>query len=186
MNYPKPGPRVNVLTHPNIPKPLHGISPRTVYGQAWWDAHRKEAYAHASQTCEACLTPRNAAWPQRWLEAHEMYEYRSNGTLVFKDLVALCPACHKFIHSGLRGIMLQQGTLSKRQNQQIETHGYYLLKKAGLLEKWKNRHEWCSDKIGWPEFRMIIGGKSYGPSTRCMSDWARDEWRNWKPSQGEN
>jgi hypothetical protein len=39
-----------LLFHPNIPKPLHGLSPRIIYyllsiilGEKWWNERKKEA-----------------------------------------------------------------------------------------------------------------------------------------------
>ena len=80
-----------ILLHPNIPKPLHGINPRTVMGQAWWDVERKKAYAAAGFKCEACGVVKKDAMFHQWLEAHEYFDYDYDcGVLRLKKLVALC------------------------------------------------------------------------------------------------
>lgn len=178
--YINPGPRVDILTHPNIPKPLHGINPRTVFGRAWWDRERVKCYEKASQRCEACTTHRSMAWPNHWLEAHEAYDFSPTGIITFKELVALCPACHKFIHSGLRQVMVSKGEMTELMNMRIQAHGLELLDKAGLVGAWMDRHEWCSG-INWEDFRMNIAGVNYGPSTQSFQDWKDGKWQGWKP-----
>jgi len=171
-----------ILTHPNIPKPLHGIAPRTIVNsRTWWDVERKKCYAAASQRCEACGAARADAWPNRWLEAHECYDYQPNGHIVFNRLVCLCPACHKFIHSGLRQILVDRGDISIALNMRIQKHGMDVLYEAGLLKQWSERHEWCNFNVGWSEYRMIFEGKEYGPSTQSFEGWKAGKWRNWRP-----
>lgn len=172
---------VAILTHPNIPKPLHGISPRAIMGQHWWDVQRKKAYAEAGQKCEACGTPRAEAWPSRWLEAHEEYEYLPEGVLVFKKIVCLCPACHKFIHSGLRDILVQTRKMNKETNLMIENHGKQLLRESKLLAVWFQRHEWLNRDVEWGDFRMIFQNQEYGPSSQSYAEWERGVWKTWKP-----
>jgi uncharacterized protein (DUF983 family) len=169
-----------ILVHPNIPKPLHGISPRTITGQEWWDVERKKAYANAGQKCEACGTARADAWPNKWLEAHEEYEYKPDGRLIFKGLVCLCPACHKFIHSGLLEIKHDSGEIPTALYKKILKHGKDLLKKNHLQQRHKRRHDWCSG-IEWKDFRMVFNGKEYGPSSNSYTEWAQGKWRSWKP-----
>ena len=43
-----------LIAMPNIPKPTHGLAPRTLLGSATWNRMRKHAYAQADDTCEIC------------------------------------------------------------------------------------------------------------------------------------
>lgn len=167
-----------ILTHPNIPKPLHGIAPRIVKGKVWWDIERRKCYEKAGQMCECCGTPREHAWPNRWLEAHETYEYKY-GIFTFVGVVCLCPACHKFIHSGLTQLLFERGELSLDTYERIRKHGHYILKQNGLTEKWKERHNYVCPE--WKDFRMCIDGKYYGPSSRNLLSWKMGEWKKWEP-----
>lgn len=119
----------SLLTHPNIPKPLHGVNPRTIFGQEWWDAERKKAYAEKNQCCHACGTHRSQVkGPNKWLEAHERYkiDYK-NGRIYFNGLVALCPYCHAFIHSGRLYSLYSKGEKSRQETQEILLHGLHVL-----------------------------------------------------------
>lgn len=61
-----------ILTHPNIPKPLHGVTPRTIKGSGWWNKVRRAAYAVHDDHCHACGEHKSKN-PRGWLEAHEVY-----------------------------------------------------------------------------------------------------------------
>ena len=170
-----------ILLAPNIPKPLHGIAPRVIYGQDWWDVERKKCYANAGQKCECCDTPRSQAWPKPWLEAHEWYVYDySNGLITFDHLICLCPACHMFLHSGHTNMLLNDGKISEEIYLKILKHGEKILFDAGLTVKYHARHD-STVEIPWQSWRMQIGDQLYGPSSKSYSDWEAGAWRNWKP-----
>ena len=42
-----------ILIHPHIPKPLHGISPRSIMGKDWWDRERQRVYKSTNFHCAA-------------------------------------------------------------------------------------------------------------------------------------
>lgn len=33
-----------ILCQPNVPTPLHGMAPRVVFGESWWNMKRQAAY----------------------------------------------------------------------------------------------------------------------------------------------
>lgn len=88
-----------LLTMPNIPKPLHGCSPRSYMGNVAWNKARKTAYYKAGYKSEIsgilCAEPGS-------LHAHEAYDINYvTGECVFKRIFAITPQEHVyFIHSG--------------------------------------------------------------------------------------
>ncbi len=170
-----------ILLCPNIPKPLHGIAPRVIAGQGWWDIHRKEAYKNANYHCQACGAGQGERKIKPWLEAHEVYDYDyEEGTLTFSHLVALCHCCHNIIHSGRLMMLAEQGTMPQKNVDIILDHGEKVLKANGLLNRYQNRHNVrCS--VPWQDWRMVFEGREYGPSSKSMEEWQAGVWRDWTP-----
>ena len=88
-----------LIAMPNIPKPLHGVAPRTLLGASTWNHMRKKAYALANDTCEICGNkPENL----RQRHGHEVYEidYRK-GIARFVRVFCVCSLDHLgCIHTG--------------------------------------------------------------------------------------
>jgi len=84
-----------LLSHPNIPKPLHGTNPRTIMGRAAWDKYRQNALIKAKHSCRAC--GRTGCR----LELHEDYSIDfKKAKMQVHSMEPLCTDCHSFIHSG--------------------------------------------------------------------------------------
>lgn len=169
-----------LLQHPQIPKPLHGCSPRVVLGKEWWDEMRKQAYAENNFCCFACGVPRDEAKYKKWLEGHEFYEYDyMNCRLTLKRIVALCHSCHNYIHSGRLNALRSQKLITRAMYADIMRHGDTVLNDAGLLKAAFPR----GDSGAWTDWRMVINGKEYGPTTPSFEAWKRGEWKNWSPNE---
>lgn len=98
--------RPELLLHPTIPPPLHGLAPREVLGRSWWDVVRREAYEKYDDHCHACGTHISKALYHRTsspskfksLEAHEAYNIDYDTcTVNLEEIVALCHCCHNYI-----------------------------------------------------------------------------------------
>lgn len=175
-------PRPELLCHPNIPKPLHGIAPREIAGRAWWDQERQAAYERTGLRCAACgVHKNNIVGSVKRLEAHECYDFDyTKGRLTLREIVALCPYCHSFIHSGRLEVLYNTDAISAETYEAIIAHGTAIVKSAGLLGVWKNRHSLASP-VRWADWRIVFEGREYGPSSRSMEDWMNGAWKNWKP-----
>ncbi len=91
--------RPEVLLCPNTPKPLHGVVPREIYGQSWWNKTREAAYRSTNYHCLACGVHKYQAKHRQWLEGHELYEINYvEGTSTYIETVPLCHFCHNSIH----------------------------------------------------------------------------------------
>jgi hypothetical protein len=164
------------LLHPNIPKALHGVNPRSIYGNGWWDKQRKESYSKNNYCCWACGVHKTKAKYHNWLEAHEMYEYDFNNyTLTFNEVVALCHSCHGYIHSGRLMILRDKNIISKKMYEDIIRHGTKIAKRINYdnenVQRLLNEYD-TSDYIErWQEWRMIIDGESYEPKFKTFNEW---------------
>lgn len=113
--------RPSLLGSPNIPQPLHGINPRSIAGKQWWDVQRRKAYTKSSYCCSACGVHMSLALYHQWLEAHEDYNINwKTGQVSLREIVALCHACHNFIHSD------RLKEMTKKKAKEILTRGLSL------------------------------------------------------------
>ena len=181
-----------LLTHPNIPKPLHGLNPRTIKGQAWWDVKRRASYAEKRYKCFACgCSPNEDRIIQR-LEAHEDYSVNYlTGEVKLNRIVALCHSCHAFIHSGLLTLRYHKGELSRDDTIFIFDRGFKILKDANL-KPWFGTAEVYADEFrpdlkskavqlrkeqdtttsaDWSDWHIVIDGRKHYTKFQSFEDW---------------
>jgi len=69
-----------------------------------WERLRRTILNRAGRRCEACGHGENRA-TQRWLEAHERWEFDDHTTVqALRRLILLCSWCHQATHMGLAEI----------------------------------------------------------------------------------
>ena len=158
-----------LLTHPNIPKPLHGVSPRTVMGKDWWDKVRREVYAERDYHCFACGGHKSNDKYHNWLECHEDYDINyKTGEVKLNRLVALCHCCHSFIHSGLLKRRLERGEVTEQKYGYIMNRGRKILKAANLKQ-------WTGGDVGefanWGSWRLVIDGEEFKSKFKDIGEW---------------
>lgn len=193
--------RPDLLLHPNIPKPLHGLNPRSLLGKEWWDEQRFRAYAEYNYRCWACGVPKAQASYHSWLEGHEYYriDYPA-GRAEMVEVVALCHACHNFIHNGRLISLYDKGEIEEEKICAILYHGFAVLKEAGLppnpfalnvaaqlapvvarRRKWLDVArdlipqypiEALSGEVApWEDWRLILNGREYKPLWPSFEAW---------------
>jgi hypothetical protein len=175
-----------ILTQPNIPKPLHGVAPRVILGEEWWDATRAAATKANNQHCAACGVHASQAAYAKRLEAHEVYKFDyAHGTLTFENAVGLCHYCHNFIHSGrLKMILGREKTEAEIKT--ILEHGFAILAKAklkafpvatilaqeiGAKQFGVRAYSLPECPVAWEDWRMIVNGTSHEPLHKSYADW---------------
>lgn len=97
-----------LIAMPNIPKPTHGMAPRTLLGSRVWNQMRKHCYTRAEDTCEICgAKPDNL----RHRHAHEVYSIDwEKGEVKFVRAFCVCALCHLgCIHTGRAVTLYKQG-----------------------------------------------------------------------------
>lgn len=172
----RPFPDPSILLHPQIPKPLHLLSPRTILGTPWWDVARKEAYVRHEFHCHACGVLKYEATHRQWLEGHEMYDIDYvTGRVEFVEVVALCHFCHNYIHSGRMEHLVSKGKMGLKMYDDITKHGERVLRSAGLpldldrqlLSLLHSQGVMC----GWEDYHLVIDGVRYERRFRSAEEW---------------
>lgn len=176
-----------ILCHPNIPKPLHGVAPREIKGTEWWDTTRKEAYRSTNYHCVACGVHKSEAKKHKWLEAHEFWKIDYNtGVCEITSIEPLCHYCHNFIHSGRLSMIIGKEKSIKEVKEILE-HGFIILSKNNLkafpytldlARKLKantyNVEEYeiiNNPNLKWSDFKLIFEGKEYKSKFNSQQDW---------------
>lgn len=176
-----------ILTHPHIPKPLHGLNPRSILGKQWWDDKRFEAQRKTNYTCAACGVNKNEAKKHKWLEGHEYFDINyMTGICEVKSIEPLCHYCHNFIHSGRLSVIIGK---EKTLHEVIEIleHGFFLLAENNLKSfSFTNKlaHELGANtygvdsytiiinhKLKWSDYKLIIDGKEYVSKFNSIHEW---------------
>lgn len=171
----------SILVCPNIPKPMHGVSPRTVMGNKWWDATRKAAYGSTGFHCKACKVHKSAAQSRQWMEGHELYKIDyQHGRMVYVETVPLCNYCHNYIHDGRLKVLLAKGKVSHAKYTSVIQHGDSVLKRAGLKrQNFATREELIIELIlnnqmaPWKDWRMVFQGEEYPPKFKTETQWRK-------------
>jgi len=178
--------RPELLTLPNVPKPMHGVSPRVIFGSSWWDEERENSYKSTNYCCLACGVPKEEAKFYRWLEAHEIYDTDYlKGTLTYRGTAPLCHSCHNFIHSGKLMTDYMTKVIPITKVRTILHHGFSILLENNLncfygalelaamvnlptnVRPYKNPKKIAS----WSTWRMVINGISYPPKFENENAW---------------
>lgn len=177
-----------ILTHPHIPKPLHGLNPRTLMGDIWWNVERKKAYDRTGYRCIACGVPKHLAKKHKWLEAHEFWSINyETGVCEVKSIEPLCHYCHNFIHSGRLSMILNKEK-SRTEIKEILEHGFKILADNNLNAfpftidfaqtigartfgvKAYNLPK-NAETLKWGDYKMIFNGKEYPPLHNSHAEW---------------
>jgi hypothetical protein len=158
-----------ILLHPNVPKPLHGLAPRVILGEAWWNKERRKAYESTNFHCIACGIHKFDT-KMGWLEGHEFYRinYRK-GTVTYIRTVPLCTECHQYIHSGRLQMLVESGQMTKKEYEEIIKRGVKVLEEAGI----EIAPPYDGPVADWKEWVLIVNGKSYPAPHQSEEDWKK-------------
>lgn len=181
-----------VLSHPHIPKPLHGLNPRTIKGQQWWDIERQKAYQSTNYHCLACGIHKSQAKYHQWLEAHEYYNYDNinKGILRIEKIIPLCHCCHNFIHSGKLLMDLQAKKIDLDRFKTILQHGMNICNMNNIIPFY-----WTIDlynkifktnipinipiednNLKWSDYCLELEGAKYYSKFKDINEWSNHKW----------
>ena len=193
------GSGVALITMPNVPRPLHGLPPRKIMGQANWDKMRKRCYYNAHYKCEIC----GAEPPKGQLHAHELYTINyTDGTSEFNRCIAICKQDHDFIHSGRLVTLYKQGNplypksyvlsvvekgfklihdINEKYGIELKAYATFLeylkvpslrMEMERLIEKYNIKFYSEPKKIAkWGDWRLIWKGKEYATPYKNKEEW---------------
>ena len=171
--------RPEVLLCPNIPKPMHGLAPRVVLGQKWWDKTRQAAYTSTLYHCIACGVYKHDARGHKWLEGHEWYDIDyAKGRMVYVETIPLCNYCHSYIHDGRLLALLKSREITAQRYAAVIQHGDRVLAAAGLQRMTHAERDEAIKQLilagkiaDWGRWRLVVDGKKYKPLYKSYEEW---------------
>jgi hypothetical protein len=84
-----------------VPKTCWYTNVRSNVSKSEWDIIRRKVYRKANYKCEIC----GGKGDKHPVEAHEIWTYDDiNKIQSLKEIISVCPNCHKFYHIGLASI----------------------------------------------------------------------------------
>lgn len=138
---------------------------------------RQRAYIANNYCCWACGVHKTRARVKQWLEAHEFYDYDwKRGWLTLREVTALCHLCHNYIHVGRLEHLLSAGDITEAFFLAVILHGDRLT--DGMV---KPVVPSSAELVPWTDWRMVIDGVEYGPTSNSYEHWADGAWKEWKP-----
>jgi hypothetical protein len=172
--------RPEILMQPQLVKPLHSMAPRTIMGTGWWNRVRQEAYAKNNYHCFACGVHKSEALFKNWLEAHESYSIDlEKKQYKLEELIALCHACHNYIHAGRLKAIFDKKEISEYKYRRILEHGDTLL---FINDMDKTRAWWTEPHIHkqllpeidgtWDEWHLLLNDIKYYSRFKNYEAWA--------------
>lgn len=171
-------PHPELLLHPTIPMPMHGLAPRVLLGKQWWDTQRYAAYKKYDDHCWACGVHKRHAKFHKWLEGHERYKFDyPEGLMLFESVVALCHACHNYIHSGRLAVLLERGAVHPDKAEYILKHGERILDEYSLVKP-----PAPGLVASWASWRLVIEGKEFRSKFRSIEEH-RAHYSRYKDSE---
>jgi hypothetical protein len=179
-----------ILSHPNIPKPLHGIAPRTIKGTAWWNETRQKAYEKYDYHCIACGVHKSKAKWKQWLEAHEYWKIDYNtGICEIQSIEPLCHYCHNFIHSGRLKSLVDSNKMLMTSAQSVLEHGFKILaennlkafpgtisfaKEIGADTYGVKPYDLIiNESVKWKDYVLVFEGKEYHSKFTSEKAWKK-------------
>jgi hypothetical protein len=131
--------------------------------------------------CAACGVYKFNALYRQWLEGHELYDVDyAAGTMTYMETVPLCHYCHNYIHDGRMLALVEKGEMSQAKYAAVIQHGDRVLTENGLVRLTRKERELMLARLHiegkmapWKSWRMIVGGKKYGPKFKTPEHWKK-------------
>lgn len=171
--------RPELLYHPPLPLPMHGVNPRTIMGKAQWDILRRKVFEKNNDCCWACGVHNDNAEPKPRLEAHELYDINYvEGRMELREIVGLCPMCHMYIHRRRLLSLVQKGKRQASLYDAVYAHGQAVLHSKGERAKpWydpsKINEQIAKSSVKWRDWYLVFMGKKYRSRFKDFDEHAR-------------
>lgn len=157
-------PSPKIILCPRIPKPLHGVNPRSILTQIdkdWWDRTRKKVYEVSRFRCMCCGVDKEHQFGYpKYLDAHELYQINyATGEVRLRYIVSLCHSmCHRAIHFGRWTSEYEKGNIDEKTFYSVISYANSLCKDNNLpLKNWDTSvNDNLCYNVPWNEWHLTL------------------------------